>query len=98
AMDTVRGEFLQYAKVLIDEARTAATGSEQAFLNAAQQLGDSAVKSATALRQRLADALTQLYGLKPETSEPAEKPESAEKDDEGPGKVKVDLTQLKSGP
>jgi len=94
AMDTVRGEFLQYAKVLIDEARTAATGSEQAFLNAAQQLGESAVRSAAALRQRLADALTQLYGLKPETSEPAEK----EKDDEGPGKVKVDLTQLKSGP
>ncbi len=94
AMDTVRGEFLQYAKVLIDEARTAANGSEQAFLNAAQQLGESAVKSATALRQRLADALTQLYGLKPETSEPAEKKE----DDEGPGKVKVDLTQLKKGP
>lgn len=92
AMDTVRAEFLQYAKVLVDEARTAATGSEQAFLNAAQQLGDSAVKSATALRQRLADALTQLYGLKPETAEPLEK-----KEDEGPGKVKVDLTQLKKG-
>jgi uncharacterized protein YukE len=91
AMDTVRGEFLQYAKVLCDEARNAAAGSEQAFLNAAQQLGDSAVKSATALRQRLADALTQLYGLKPETAEPAEKEE------EGPGKVKVDLTQLKKG-
>jgi uncharacterized protein YukE len=90
AMDTVRAEFLQYAKVLVDEARTAATGSEQAFLNAAQQLGDSAVKSATALRQRLADALTQLYGLKPETAEKAE--------DEGPGKVKVDFTQLKKGP
>ena len=93
AMDTVRSEFLQYAKVLVDEARTAATGSEQAFLNAAKQLGDSAVNSATALRQRLADALTQLYGLKPETAEPAEKKE----DDEGPGKVKVDLTQLKKG-
>ncbi|MFC0431745.1 WXG100 family type VII secretion target [Kutzneria buriramensis] len=91
SMDTVRSEFLQYAKVLIDEARTAATGSEQAFLNACQQLGVSAVKSATALRQRLADALTQLYGLKPETAEPAEK------EDEGPGKVKVDLTQLKKG-
>jgi uncharacterized protein YukE len=91
AMDTVRAEFLQYAKLLCDEARTAAAGSEQAFLNAAQQLGDSAVKSATALRQRLADALTQLYGLKPETAEPAEKEE------EGPGKVKVDLTQLKKG-
>jgi uncharacterized protein YukE len=93
AMDTVRSEFLQYAKVLVDEARTAATGSEQAFLNAAKQLGDSAVNSATALRQRLADALTQLYGLQPETSEPTEKKEG----DEGPGKVKVDLTQLKKG-
>lgn len=91
SMDTVRSEFLQYARVLIDEARTAATGSEQAFLNACQQLGDSAVKSAAALRQRLADALTQLYGLKPETAEPAEK------EDEGPGKVKVDLAQLKKG-
>ncbi|GAA3434585.1 hypothetical protein [Kutzneria kofuensis] len=94
AMDTVRAEFLQYARVLVDEARTAATGSEQAFLNAAQQLGDSAVRSATALRQRLVDALTQLYGLKPETSEPAE---SSEKEDEGPGKVKVDFAQLKKG-
>ena len=92
AMDTVRGEFLQYARVLCDEARTAAAGSEQAFLNAAQQLGDSAVKSATALRQRLADALAQLYGLKAETAEPVEKAE-----DDGPGKVKVDLTQLKKG-
>ncbi|MFI9386002.1 hypothetical protein [Kutzneria sp. NPDC052558] len=98
AMDTVRGEFLQYAKVLVDEARNAAAGSEQAFLNAAQQLGESAVKSATALRQRLAGALTQLYGLKPETSAP-EGSESSEKkeDEEGPGKVKVDLTQLKKG-
>jgi uncharacterized protein YukE len=93
AMDTVRSEFLQYAKVLIDEARTAATGSEQAFLSAAQQLGDSAVKSATALRQRLADALTQLYGLRPETAEPLENKEEGE----GPGKVHVDLTQLKKG-
>ena len=96
AMDTVRSEFLQYAKVLVDEAGNAATGSEQAFLNAAQQLGDSAVKSATALRQRLADALTQLYGLQPETAEPTEKKEKEE--DEGPGKVHVDLTQLKKGP
>lgn len=94
-MDTVRSEFLQYAKVLVDEARTAATGSEQAFLNAAKQLGDSAVNSATALRQRLADALTQLYGLKPETSAP-EAGENKE-DDEGPGKVHVDFAQLKKG-
>ena len=91
AMDTVRSEFLQYAKVLVDEARMAASGSEAAFLDAAEKLGDSAVQAASTARQRLADALTQLYGLKSET------PETEAKEEEGPGKVKVDFEQLKKG-
>lgn len=84
-MEGIRSQFLQYARVLIDEARTASAGSAGAFIDAARQLGESAVSAANTTKERLAAALRELFGLHEETPE-------------GPGSVKVDFEQLKRGP
>ncbi|KAA2266472.1 hypothetical protein F0L68_01625 [Solihabitans fulvus] len=54
--------FQQYASILVDEARTAASGAVNAFFDAATQLGESAINAARAVADQLGGSLSALFG------------------------------------
>jgi uncharacterized protein YukE len=61
--DSVVAQFQQQAQTLINESRTAAVGAVGAFVQAAQQLGESAVNAAKTLADQVGQALAALFGL-----------------------------------
>lgn len=83
-VDSVLSRFQQSAQLLIAQARTAAANAVGTFVQAAQQLGDSAVTAAKAVADQVGEALGGLYGLTEETggTPEAEKAEGAEGGDE----------------
>ncbi|HEX4705994.1 MAG TPA: WXG100 family type VII secretion target [Pseudonocardiaceae bacterium] len=61
-MDSVIKQFQQYSQMLIAEAKNAAASAAGAFVNAAQQLGNSSVTAAKNLVDQVGTALAGLYG------------------------------------
>jgi uncharacterized protein YukE len=84
-VDSVLARFQQYAQVLIDESRTASAGAVGAFVQAAQQLGNSAVTAAKTVTDQVGEALGGLFGLAGETAEAAEGGE-----EKHPGSTEID--------
>lgn len=62
-MDSVISRFQSAAQTLIAESKTAAVGSVGAFVQAAQQLGNSATGAAKTLTDQVGEALAGLFGL-----------------------------------
>jgi WXG100 family type VII secretion target len=60
-MDTLVQWFEQNARMLVQQAANAAAGAVGAFLNAARQLGESAVAAGRTSVQRLGEALSALF-------------------------------------
>ena len=82
AMDNVISQFTQAAQQLIQESATASAGAVNAFISAAQQLGESAVNAATTIAEQLGQALASIFGLTPEATE-AKSGEGSEKGEKG---------------
>jgi uncharacterized protein YukE len=61
-LDSIVARFQQQAQTLITESRTAAVGAVGAFVQAAQQLGNSAVSAAKTLVDQVGEALAGLFG------------------------------------
>ncbi len=84
AMDSVLSQFTSAANQLLAESSAASPAAVNAFINAAQQLGQSAVDAATSIIEQLGSALASIFGLA--ESEPAgekgEKGEGAETEEE----------------
>ncbi|HKN99814.1 MAG TPA: WXG100 family type VII secretion target [Pseudonocardiaceae bacterium] len=62
-MDSVVQRFQQAAQQLIAESRTAAAGAAGQFVQAARQLGESAVNAAKTLTEQVGETLAGLFGL-----------------------------------
>jgi uncharacterized protein YukE len=62
-MDSIVAQFQQAGQTLINESRTAAAGAVGAFVQAAQQLGNSAVNAAKTLTDQVGQTLAGLFGV-----------------------------------
>lgn len=68
-VDEVVAQFQQAAQTLINESRTAAVGAVNAFVQAAQQLGDSAVNAAKKVTDEANEKLAEIFGIVEEIPE-----------------------------
>ncbi len=68
-VDEVVARFQQAAQTLINESRTAAVGAVNAFVQAAQQLGNSAVGAAKRTTDEVGEKLAGLFGVVEEIPE-----------------------------
>jgi uncharacterized protein YukE len=93
-MDDVAERFQQAAQTLIDESRTAAAGAVGAFVDAAQQLGNSAVSAAKTLADEIGQALAGLFGIAGEGSGAGESGEGGEKGEGGEEKKGLGSTDI----
>jgi uncharacterized protein YukE len=75
AMDSVLSQFTSAANQLLAESSAASPAAVNAFINAAEQLGQSAVKAATSIIEQLGSALAGIFGL---SAEPAVEGETEE--------------------
>lgn len=71
-VDSVIAQFQHAAQTLINESRTAAVGAVGAFVQAAQQLGNSAVNAAKTVANEVGERLAGLFGVVAEPSEGGE--------------------------
>ncbi|HJP77886.1 MAG TPA: WXG100 family type VII secretion target [Pseudonocardiaceae bacterium] len=81
AMDSVLSQFTSAANQLLSESSAASPAAVNAFINAAEQLGQSAVRAATSIIEQLGSALAGIFGLATESSSEAK--EGGEKGEEG---------------
>ncbi len=93
AMDSVLSQFTSAANQLLAESSAASPAAVNAFINAAEQLGQSAVSAATSIIEQLGSTLASIFGL---SSESAGEGEKGEKGEAGEGEEKKKLGNSES--
>lgn len=82
AMDSVLSQFTSAANQLLSESSAASPAAVNAFINAAEQLGQSAVKAATSIIEQLGSTLASIFGLAPESTSEEKGGDKGEEGDE----------------
>jgi uncharacterized protein YukE len=75
-VDNVVAQFQQKSQTLINEAHQCPLNGVQAYVQAANELGQSAIEAAKKAAEELAEQLAQLFGLPKPQEEESEKPKA----------------------
>lgn len=91
AMDNVISQFTSAANQLLSESSAASPAATNAFIDAAQQLGQSAVSAATQIIEQLGASLASIFGLsEAESGEGGDKSEEGDEENKKLGNTEIE--------